>query len=612
MGDPIDNILGMLNRKGGIDPAAASKRKAGMKQQRTGMGAGVAMPPQGAPDLMSQLMGAQTQVGPSTPLPEQASPEAGMEGMGMAPETMMPVIIDALNETIIALKVEIHRSRDAQHKKDLERQANKIRKQIVELGGDPIYADESIEEGKRKLTGMGVVGQDAMGSIWGSLGIAGAGGTANQGLGAWSPSPSFAGITGSKPGGGYRVVNPTTLASPNTGLGMGTLKAWDEQVGMPAYKDWMASNTYTPNTGQDDFLSQLMRGISGGGALPAAPTPSLNIDALNQMIADAGLGPRSPEEIQQIAQDIVDRQKFGQQAVIEKQLARFEANWPNEFEKAKAQMKTAAAEVKAENQEEMAARGMYYSSIMAGNLGAIDEQTLGLIGDIAAQAAEYVAGLNHDMKDLEQWAVLEQAVVERQLEEQDRNMQLQLLGMKTQVMMFADQFALDVWGMQTQAALEQQKIALQGAQVALQAYAMNQEMTAYAHMVNDPTVQGMLKNMGVDGKYFSALPLGEQSALIQSLGFINNLQSQQLQNQLVTAELFIQQMTAQMMRDGMGTNDASTNTGTTKTKTSFFDTKAKSTTEQEIGQSWNTYIAPNVKGVDYNSIFKHLIGGGAS
>lgn len=71
---------------------------------------------------------------------------------------MMGVIVDALNEAIIGLKTEIHRARDPEQRQVLEEEAQQIRERIVQLGGEPIWADETIEEGLTKLRGLGVTG----------------------------------------------------------------------------------------------------------------------------------------------------------------------------------------------------------------------------------------------------------------------------------------------------------------------------------------------------------------------------------------------------------------------------------------------------------------------
>ena len=145
--DPLDNIMTQLRAHGGTDPNTQAARKADLEQQRRQVGAtpqATRQPPQpaGMPrDVMPQTPGA----------PEGLSPEFQDQ------PNMMGVIIDALNEAIIGLKTEIHRSPEPETKRKMEKQAQKIRDTVLEMGGDPVWGDESIDEGLGKLRGLGAV-----------------------------------------------------------------------------------------------------------------------------------------------------------------------------------------------------------------------------------------------------------------------------------------------------------------------------------------------------------------------------------------------------------------------------------------------------------------------
>ena len=149
--DPLNNIMTQLREYGGGDPNQQAARQADLKQQRQQVGAtpeGTMRPPQpaggqGMPqDVMPQTPGA----------PEGLSPDFEEQ------PNMMGVVVDALNEAIIGLKTEIHRSPEPESKRKLEKQAQKIRDAVLEMEGDPVWGDESIDEGLRKLRGLGAVG----------------------------------------------------------------------------------------------------------------------------------------------------------------------------------------------------------------------------------------------------------------------------------------------------------------------------------------------------------------------------------------------------------------------------------------------------------------------
>jgi hypothetical protein len=154
--DPLENIMGMLRKSNSIDPSSSAARKANMKTTRQNLGAApqaTMMPPQAGG------MGGQV---PPDVMPQQPGIQEGQSPDFHEQPNMMGVVIDALNEAIIALKTEIHRARDPEQKRVLESEAQQIRERVVEMGGEPVWADDSIEEGLAKLRGLGVTGINQM------------------------------------------------------------------------------------------------------------------------------------------------------------------------------------------------------------------------------------------------------------------------------------------------------------------------------------------------------------------------------------------------------------------------------------------------------------------
>jgi len=156
--DPLNNIMSTLRGSKSIDSNNVMSRKAGLQTERQFLGAtpqGTMMPPQ-----MGGAMGGAA--APPDVMPQQPGIQEGMSPSFQDQPNMMGVIVDALNEAIIGLKTEIHRATDSERKKLLEQEAQNIRERIIELGGDPVWADESIEEGLAKLRGLGVTGINRM------------------------------------------------------------------------------------------------------------------------------------------------------------------------------------------------------------------------------------------------------------------------------------------------------------------------------------------------------------------------------------------------------------------------------------------------------------------
>lgn len=283
-----------------------------------------------------------------------------------------------------------------------------------------------------------------------------------------------------------------------------------------------------------------------------APPPEMRVDEnyINSIIQQFGLEPRTPEDIQEHAQAIVDRQRYSQEQIIQREIDRFEREFPNEFRKAEQQIRDAAASVSADRQEEMAARGTFYSSIMAQSMAEIDTQTLDMINDIATSAASHVTELRGDMRDLQQWAVLEEEVVRRQLEAEDRQQRERLAMIHIEVATWADQMALDTWYRQESLSLQQDQLQLQGLQLKQQEAERLGQHYANAMMADHPLVQGTLQSMGITPEQYAQMPMEQQSFMITNVIGYNEIEQQmrmrEFQMRATIAEIQLQNASLQL------------------------------------------------------------------
>lgn len=527
--DRLESIMTMLRQKGAIDPATSAQRLASMQVQRGSLGANE--PVRGSPAT-------------GAPLPDRPSPEEGTETGMTAPYTARPVIIDALNESIIGIKVEIHRTTDPEDRKRLEKIANQLRKQIQELGGEPVWADESIEEGLTKLTGHGYVAQQRLQQYGGGLYAASAPSTASPYL-----LPDLLSIGGVQPG--------QALSQAQTRA----MSAHTDQ--MKHFRELEAKSMAQKRTAEQpiqigdyqDTLSQVLKAIGGfsAGAGPSAP-PQLRIDDsyINQLLAEYGLKPRSPEEIQAHAQAIVERQRLGREQIVQREIERFERENPSEFARARDRMLAAAKDRAAEDQEEFASRGIFYSSVMSGAVEKRDAETMAMINDIAQESASYVLGLREELRDIAEWAVVEEEVVRRELEAEDTALRERLANIRIQVGMWADQMALDAWYQQESLRMQHQQIALQAAQARLQAASQLGDLYSAAFMLHDPEIKMKALSYGYSPEQISSMSLQQQAALAQ--GIVNSMsldmqrQETQLNNRYVLAQILSQEMANEEFR----------------------------------------------------------------
>ena len=287
-----------------------------------------------------------------------------------------------------------------------------------------------------------------------------------------------------------------------------------------------------------------------GQEVGAPPEMQVDTDFVNSIIQQFGIEPRTPEDIQEHAQAIVDRQRYSQEQIIQREIERFERDFPNEFRKAEQQIRDAAANVSADRQEEMAARGTFYSSIMAQSMAEIDSETMEMINDIATSAASHVTGLRGEMRDLQQWAVLEEEVVRRQLEAEDRQQRERLAMMHIEVATWADQMALDTWYRQESLSLQQDQLQLQGLQLKQQEAERMGQHYATAMMADHPLVQGTLQAMGVDPEAYAQMPMEQQSFMVNNIIGYNEIEQQmrmrEFQMRAAVAEIQLQNASMQL------------------------------------------------------------------
>lgn len=594
--DPLENIMTLLRQKDGVAPGSTGQMLPGMQMQRGNLGANI--PQRGAPGAVGAV-GA-----PGAQLPDRPSPEEGTETDMTTPQTAIPIILDALNESIIALKVEIHRTTDPEQRRHLEKITGQLRSQIQELGGEPIWADESIEEGLQKLTGHGYVGQNAVNALVSpAIGVyntlapyfSAAGSTIRGWL---SNLPRGAATPASSPAASPKATNPDsflgTLAGINqvpvgSALSSAQMSAMSKQTDiMKAFREADAATRATrPGSVQigdfSDHLSALLKqigGMGGWGGPSAPPAPQVNTEYINNLLAEYGLRPRTDEEIEAHAKAIVDRQKLSKEQIIQRELDRFERDNPPEYAKAQERITTAAKKLGAEQQEEFASRGMYYSSVMSGAVESLDANTMELISDIANESASYVLGLNEELRDIAEWAVVEEEVIRRELEAENTVMKQNLVNIRLQVGMFADQMAFDAWAQYETLKLQHQQVAIQGAQARLQAAMQLGDMYSAAFLLQDPTFAAGAQRMGFSANDINQMGLQQQAALasavIQGMDYKNQTAYQDLQARQLLANI----IWTEGQNINMGFTDQKATTTPAATGGKYIETRASRPSER--------------------------------
>ncbi len=526
--DPIDSIMSGLIGKGAVDPRESQARQARLKDERGRLGAAPATQGQALP--------------PSAPPGQPQQPIPGMpEAPGGEEVDARQVYLDQLNESIISLKIIISQTEDPEERKVWEDEARDARKKIRAHGGTPIEAQDTIEDGLQKLLGHGFVGGARLDTIL------------NQGVTSGTTRRQIP-TSGQPESGPQYLQQPDSLPLPTTKTpGIQAQlpdRAQQQQQQRPGF------DQYVPDSGLSDQLSAALRGIGAVKAAPSfqAPTPQVDADYVNQLYQQWGIQPKTQEEIDAEARAFADRVALGKTQVIQRELDRFNDSFPDEFEKSKALINEYASELSAEHQEEFAARGMYYTSVMSGALQNIDDKALQEIGSIARDAALYVNDLERQMQDVAEMAVLEYEVERHRLMTEDQGLRQQLANVQLEVAMRHDQHLLDRWYKESQVALQSRAQAIQEAQMRIQqADALNQDMAA-AWMVNDPGVQESLKMMGITNDQLQAMDPREVATLVRSALQMSAMGSErEMQNLQATGMALDNDIKQKYATHGMGT-----------------------------------------------------------
>ena len=283
--------------------------------------------------------------------------------------------------------------------------------------------------------------------------------------------------------------------------------------------------------------------IAEGSQIAAPPESQFNLENVNQILNEYGVRPMTAEEQQSYVDAMVERQALGRRQAVERQLERFEANFPHEFERAKKQIHDAAAEMAADRQEEFAARGMYYSSIMAGALTKIDDKTMDIIGEIARDAANYVSELHRDLQDIEEWAAVEREVMRHQVRIEERDLGFNLAKVHFTVLEHADRFALDTWAQSEQMKLQERGIQIEEMLAELQRAEVEGNWAAMAQQASSPIMRDYLNSIGMSLDQFQRLPISEQAAIMRTgtemLEWQNKYEEGQLRNRTLAVDVAI-------------------------------------------------------------------------
>ena len=538
--DPIDNIMSTLRHQGGIDPNTAAHRKASMKQQRQGMG---------VPTSVGATRGKpKGQAGRQQQRPAPGRMEEGPEGEVQIDERdFTPIIIDQMNETIISLKVQISRENNPERRRQLEQQAGKLREQITSLGGDPIRADESVEDGLQKLKQYGYIGWDSL-----QMELYGHGTAPSQEghTATFDPGYHFSDDRPRFTDRGDPPPEPAPAPTGTTGTGTRT-SSYKPPAPATAIPDYYGEHL-GEQTRPFDELTSILDQIGSERAVEGAPELQVNSEYVNNLLEQMGLTPRSEEEIAAHAQAIVERQVWERSQIIERELERFDREFPEEFARAEKQIQEYAANLSAERQEEFTARGMFYSSVMAGSLSEIDDKSMELIGDIARDAANHVTELRADLRDIAEWGILEQEVVRRELEAVDRAERERLFNIHLEVAMRADQYALDTWYKEQQLNLAERAQVLSELQFRVEEMERMGMHMALSQMADHPIAQEGLRNMGITPQQFAAMPMEQRSNLVQSIVHYEQVEQQmrmnEVQMQAILADISIREQQLALQR----------------------------------------------------------------
>jgi len=625
--DPIDNIMNMLQGKGTVDPNQKAMRQAQMKEQRQQMGAhpGMAHPGQ-APPAQDPAQQQQAHPGQAPPAQDPHQRQMGPEETGDGEKEIEDVddvnlVTDQLNESIISMKRALHHTQDPQETQMWERRIESIRQQILEMGGEPVWADESIEEGLSKLKGRGYVGAERLAEqIRHDYGLEGdtdyqhapgqhprdlggrdqrqrpyqQPGTERPGdvsghTGTIKPIPPAEGdpeVEPIPPAEGDPEVEPIPPAEGRPEFmphqeAEPTIPAEDEPTerhpadpdrrteladpGEPTpdptpipeeaepptdyggawqeFEEWEErTQEVEPEDEVDEALMEIGEDLADEDDIvppweqefegPDIEEWQFDDQWVRGIIDEYDMAPMTDEEIQETAHDIVQRQAQDKKRVIQRDIDQFKREWPNEFERAKEEIKSAATEYKAAEREEFAGRGMLYSSVMAQATDAVDEAVIEEISEISQAATNYVMGLKDELRDVAEWAIVEEEALRRELAAEERDRATQLGQWRTNLAIQGQKYESDRAMKEAQFGLQQRQQALQEYQMQIEQYDREQQMAAMAGLTSAPHIKETLGRMGYNQEMLQQMDPTQRAYLAESAMDYAMTESQMLSEQL--------------------------------------------------------------------------------
>jgi len=588
--DPLDNIMRQLTASGSVEPGQMESRQARMKQERQQAGAS----PRPQPG-QREIPGQQQQPGQrEIPGQQQQQGEAMKQDPATleAPDRMDRVFEDALNEAILSIKIKKGRTDDPEQRRQLDSQAENIRQQIVQAGGEPIRADETVEEGIQKLrAGGGSKGfiasrvkryaQQDEGSVDTTYQVGRAAGRRDEGTTYETRrARDIAAVEGDPEAAAYfdqqaqaerdavadreadimsTVQDALQQPTPTPGVAepAGVDLDFDPEQAIPeAEPDYFAPEIARPDVEMEpDRFDEMMEEIGETREFEEAPEMHVHPDMVGELAQQYGIEPRSEEEIREHARAVVERQVTPKEQKIQREIDRFQRKEPTEFDRAQERIREQADHVSAEMQEEFAERGAYYSSVMANALTEVDQAAVEEISDIASEAANKVQSLRDEQRDLAEWAIVEEEVVRRELEAEDRQQRERLMQMHVEVAHMADQTALDTWYKESQLGLQQSQQMLQEVQLKIEEAERQGQHLAIAYMADSPVIQKHLRGMGITPEDLSAMSLEEQSALVRSAETAEGMelarQEHEINNMATLANIELQEQDMRMRAQQM-------------------------------------------------------------
>jgi len=248
------------------------------------------------------------------------------------------------------------------------------------------------------------------------------------------------------------------------------------------------------------------------------PDPIIDEEYIRNLMTDPDMEPMTDEEIRQAAHDVVQRQAVPKKQQIQRELDKFRRGFPNEFRKAKDDLHDAAADYRAEAREEFTGRGLLYSSILGEDFHAVDDAVMTQISEISRDAAERVMGLEDELRDVAQWAIVEEEATVREMEADRREEQQWLAQFRMNAALQFDQANLD--RMYKEFTMEQQQMmqAIEFYDRQYQQYQEEGQYMAMAMMANEPGIANELRRQGLTPEMITQMQQEDPTTLAQLVG----------------------------------------------------------------------------------------------